>query len=113
MSDPKFLVLVSLDEPKGLPETGGYATGGMVSAPSVKVIISNMVSLYGILPGDWTSNPGALQIASTPAPTAAVPAARYIPTAMRNRLEQHKALPARAAGGQSAAAPGVRRVATE
>ena len=32
MSDPKFLVLVSLDEPKGLPETGGYATGGMVSA---------------------------------------------------------------------------------
>jgi cell division protein FtsI (penicillin-binding protein 3) len=113
MSDPKFLVLVSLDEPKGLPETGGYATGGMVSAPSVKVIISNMVSLYGILPGDWTSNPNALQIASTPAPIAAVPAARYIPTATRNRLEQHKALPARAAGGQSAAAPGVRRVATE
>ncbi len=113
MSDPKFLVLVSLDEPKGLPETGGYATGGMVSAPSVKVIISNMVSLYGILPGDWASNPGALQIASTPAPTAATPAPPYVSTATRNRQEQHKALPARAAGGQSAAAPGVRRLATE
>jgi cell division protein FtsI (penicillin-binding protein 3) len=113
MSDPKFLVLVSLDEPKGLPETGGYATGGMVSAPSVKVIIGNMVSLYGILPGDWTSNPGALQIASTPAPTAAAPATQFVPTATRNRIEQHKALPARASGGQTAAAPGVRRLATE
>jgi cell division protein FtsI (penicillin-binding protein 3) len=112
MSDPKFLVLVSLDEPKGLPETGGYATGGMVSAPSVKAIIANMVSLYGILPGDWTSNPGALQISSAPAPTAATPVAQFVPTAVRNRVEQHKALPARA-GGQTAAAPGVRRVVAE
>ncbi len=117
MSDPKFLVLVSLDEPKGLPETGGYATGGMVSAPSVKAIIANMVSLYGILPGDWTSNPAALQISSAPAPTAATPVAQFVPTAARNRAEQHKALPARSGGqpgGQAAvAAPGVRRVAAE
>ena len=33
MSEPKFLIVVSLDEPKGTAETGGYATGGMVSAP--------------------------------------------------------------------------------
>ena len=112
MNDPKFLILVSLDEPKGTAETGGYATGGMVSAPSVKGIIESIVSLYGILPGDWTSNPAALQIASTPAPMASAPIAHFVPTATRNRLEQHKALPARA-GGQSAAAPGVRRVAAE
>ena len=112
MNDPKFLILVSLDEPKGTAETGGYATGGMVSAPSVKGIIESIVSLYGILPGDWTSNPAALQIASTPAPTASAPIAHFVPTATRNRLEQHKALPARV-GGQSAAAPGVRRVAAE
>jgi cell division protein FtsI (penicillin-binding protein 3) len=111
MSDPKFLVLVSLDEPKGLAETGGYATGGMVSAPSVKVIISNMVSLYGILPGDWTSNPAALQISSTPAPMAAPPVAQFVSTSARNKAE-HKALPAKA-GGQQATAPGVRRVAAE
>ena len=55
------------------------------SAPSVKAIIGNMVSLYGILPGDWTSNPGALQIASTPAPTAATPVAQFVSTATRNR----------------------------
>ena len=112
MNDPKFLILVSLDEPKGTAETGGYATGGMVSAPSVRGIIESIVSLYGILPGDWTSNPAALQIASTPAPMASTPIAHFVPTATRNRLEQHKALPARA-GGQSAAAPGVRRVAAE
>jgi cell division protein FtsI (penicillin-binding protein 3) len=112
MSDPKFLVLVSLDEPKGLPETGGYATGGMVSAPSVKVIISNMVALYGILPGDWTGNPAALQISSAPAPTAATPVTQYVSTATRNRAEQHKALPAKS-GGQAVAAPGVRHVAAE
>jgi cell division protein FtsI (penicillin-binding protein 3) len=112
MSDPKFLVLVSLDEPKGLAETGGYATGGMVSAPSVKAIISNMVALYGILPGDWTGNPDALQISSAPAPTAATPVAQFVPTASRNHADQHKALPAKS-GGQAMAAPGVRRVATE
>ena len=112
MSDPKFLVLVSLDEPKGLAETGGYATGGMVSAPSVKAIIANMVSLYGILPGDWTSNPAALQISSAPPPTASTPVTPFVSTAARNRAE-HKALPAKAGGGQTAAAPGVRRVAAE
>jgi cell division protein FtsI (penicillin-binding protein 3) len=65
MSEPKFLIVVSLDEPKGIAETGGYATGGMVSAPSVKAIIENIVSLYGILPGDWSSQT-PLEIASIP-----------------------------------------------
>ncbi|MEI6203043.1 MAG: penicillin-binding protein 2 [Enhydrobacter sp.] len=113
MNDPKFLILVSLDEPKGTAETGGYATGGMVSAPSVKSIIESIVSLYGILPGDWTSNPAALQIASTPAPMASAPIAQFVSTAMRNRAEQHKALPARSGGQAAVAAPGVRRVAAE
>ena len=36
MNDPKFIVVVSLDEPKGTAETAGYATAGMVAAPSVK-----------------------------------------------------------------------------
>ncbi|MBS0541701.1 MAG: penicillin-binding protein 2, partial [Proteobacteria bacterium] len=112
MSDPKFLVLVSLDEPKGLPETGGYATGGMVSAPSVKVIINNMVSLYGILPGDWTSNPAALQISSAPSPTAVPSNTSLVPVSVRGRTE-HKALQLRTGGQSAAAAPGVRRVAGE
>lgn len=112
MSEPKFLILVSLDEPHGIAETGGYATGGMVSAPSVKAIIENIISLYGILPGDWSSQT-PLEIASTPIatspPAAAIP---LVAATVRGRVPERKALPARA-GGQSAAAPGVRRVAVE
>ncbi len=126
MSDPKFIVLVSLDEPHGLPETGGYATGGMVSAPSVKAIIANIVSLYGILPGDWTARPGQLQISS--APVQANPAApQFQPAIARGRPNEHKALPAKAAaqlaapaaplaspiGAAPSAAPGARHIVIE
>jgi cell division protein FtsI (penicillin-binding protein 3) len=111
MSEPKFLILVSLDEPHGLPETGGYATGGMVSAPSVKAIIENIVALYGILPGDWSSRT-PLEIASTPIAMPQSAAAGFLAATARGRGAERKALPARA-GGQAAAAPGVRRVAAE
>jgi cell division protein FtsI (penicillin-binding protein 3) len=110
MSDPKFIVLVSLDEPHGLPETGGYATGGQVSAPSVKAIIQNIVALYGILPGDWNANPGSLEIGSTPLASPARPP-QYVPVSARGHNE-HKALPVRTAA-QPAAAPGARRSAVE
>jgi len=112
MSEPKFLIVVSLDEPKGIAETGGYATGGMVSAPSVKAIIENIVSLYGILPGDWSSQ-APLEIASTPfVVSQPAPPAPVVAATVRGRVPERKALPARA-GGQAAAAPGVRRVAAE
>ncbi|MCW5736417.1 MAG: penicillin-binding protein 2 [Enhydrobacter sp.] len=112
MSEPKFLIVVSLDEPKGLPETGGYATGGWVAAPSVKAIIENIVSLYGILPGDWSSQT-PLEIASTPiALPQPATAAPILAVTARGRVPERKALPARA-GGQAAGGPGVRRVASE
>ena len=68
MSDPKFLVLVSLDEPKGPPETGGYATGGMVSAPSVKVIIEDIIVALRHPAGRLEREAAAVEIASTPMP---------------------------------------------
>ena len=111
MNEPKFLIVVSLDEPKGIAETGGYATGGMVSAPSVKAIIENIVSLYGILPGDWSSQT-PLEIASTPIAVPQSAAAGFLAATVRGRAPERKALPARASG-QAAAAPGVRRVAVE
>ena len=110
MSDPKFVVLVSLDEPKGTKETGGYATGGMVAAPSVKVIIEDIVSLYGILPGDWNDRPASLEISSRPVP--ATGGARATPAAARGHRNEHKALPLRP-GEQLAAPPGVRRASVE
>ena len=112
MSDPKFIVLFSLDEPKGTKETGGYATGGMVSAPSVKVIIEDIVSLYGILPGDWNARPASLEIASRPVPANSNSLVRAMPVAARGQKADHKALSLRP-GEQLAAPPGVRRASVE
>ena len=111
MNEPRFLILVSLDEPKGTADTGGYATGGMVSAPSVKNIVESIVALYGILPGEWNGNPESLAIASTPVVTAPMP--HFAPASARGRQnEPRKALPVRVSG-QQAAAPGARRNAAE
>jgi cell division protein FtsI (penicillin-binding protein 3) len=116
MNDPKFVILVSLDEPKGTKETHGYATAGWVAAPSVKVIIEGMASLYGILPGDLKQGLPPIEIASTPIP-APVPPPQFVPASARHRgvQEQRKALPVRPGPNQAAAAPqtGVRRVAAE
>jgi cell division protein FtsI (penicillin-binding protein 3) len=116
MNDPKFLILVSLDEPRGIPETGGYATGGMVSAPSVKTLIENIVSLYGILPGDLKEGLPPLEIASRPVAAPASPP-HFVPVSLRHRAaqSQRKAVVARPGPNQAAAAPatGPGRVAAE
>ena len=103
MNDPKFVVIVSLDEPKGIAETGGYATAGMVAAPSVKTIIENIVSLYGILPGDLKEGLPPIEIASTPIPAPQ----QFVPANARHRGGQdpRKAVPVRPGPNQTAAAP--------
>ena len=71
MREPRYVVMVSIDEPKGTKETGGYATGGAVAAPSTKAIIEYMVTLYGITPVD----PAAAAKLMAAAPAATAPAA--------------------------------------
>jgi cell division protein FtsI (penicillin-binding protein 3) len=115
MNDPKFVIVVSLDEPKGIAETAGYATAGMNAAPTVKTLIENIVSLYGILPGDLKEGLPPIEIASTPLPAQVVPP-QFVPANARHRAQEpRKALPAGSGPNQTAAAPaaGVRRVATE
>ncbi len=92
MRDPKYVIMVSMDEPKGIKETGGYATGGAVAAPSVRAIIERIVTLYGIQPVDPMAaakylaalppppSP-ATPAASAPAPTPAAPQQRPSGTA--------------------------------
>jgi len=50
MTNPRYVVLVVVDEPKGIKATYGYATGGWVSAPTVKNVIKRMGPLYGFVP---------------------------------------------------------------
>jgi cell division protein FtsI (penicillin-binding protein 3) len=46
--DPKYVVLVMIDEPKGNQSTGGYATAGMTAAPTSGRIISRIGPLLGL-----------------------------------------------------------------
>lgn len=50
VDDPRYVVLVMVDDPKGTKKTFGYATGGWVSAPAAGRIISRMGPLMGIRP---------------------------------------------------------------
>lgn len=50
MDAPRYAVFVMIDEPKGVKETYGYATGGWVGAPTVGRIISSMTSVLGLSP---------------------------------------------------------------
>lgn len=69
VDDPKYIVLVMIDEPKGDKSTYGFATGGWISAPVVGRVIARMGPMYGIkprydVPEDdaekfWTDNEGA------------------------------------------------------
>ncbi len=48
--DPRYVVLVMVDEPKGTKQTFNYATGGWVAAPAVSNIVSRMGPMMGIAP---------------------------------------------------------------
>ena len=47
---PRYLVLVALDEPTGLPETQGFATAGWNAAPTAGRIIARVGPLLGLVP---------------------------------------------------------------
>jgi cell division protein FtsI (penicillin-binding protein 3) len=48
--DPKYLVLVMLDEPQVIPETHGFATSGWNAVPTAAKVISRIAPLLGIAP---------------------------------------------------------------
>ena len=50
MDAPQYAVFIMIDEPKGVGETYGYATGGWVGAPTVSRVIASMVSVLGMKP---------------------------------------------------------------
>lgn len=50
MSDPRYVVMVIIDEPEGNKSTFGYATGGWTAAPAVGRVVERMAPLVGIAP---------------------------------------------------------------
>jgi cell division protein FtsI (penicillin-binding protein 3) len=48
--NPRYLVLIMLDEPQGLPETHGYATSGWNTAPLTAAVIARIAPMLGIVP---------------------------------------------------------------
>ena len=50
MHKPRYVVLVMLDEAKGIKETFGYATGGWVAAPAVGAIVQRVAPVLGLRP---------------------------------------------------------------
>jgi len=52
---PRYLVMISVNQPHGNKESAGFATGGWVAAPSVARVIERMAPLLGIQPVDEDS----------------------------------------------------------
>ncbi len=50
--NPRYVVYVMVDEPKGTKESYGYATAGWVAAPAVGKVIESIVSIEGLKPQD-------------------------------------------------------------
>jgi cell division protein FtsI (penicillin-binding protein 3) len=55
MSDPRYAVFATIDEPHGNKQSAGYETGGWVAAPAVGRVISSMGPLLDIPPVDADS----------------------------------------------------------
>lgn len=51
MDNPRYVLMVMVDEPNGNKESYGYATAGWVAAPAAKRILTSMASILG-LPAD-------------------------------------------------------------
>ncbi len=54
IENPQYVILLSVDEPKGIEETFGYATAGWTAAPAVGNIIARLGPLQGIRPDSGT-----------------------------------------------------------
>lgn len=67
-SAPRYLVLVSLFEPKGVSETQGKITAGLNAAPTAGRIVARVAPLLGLLPRDVTTAPHAQDHSSAGVP---------------------------------------------
>jgi cell division protein FtsI (penicillin-binding protein 3) len=48
--EPRYVMLISFDEPKGNAETYGYATAGWTAAPAFKRVVERLAPVLGVMP---------------------------------------------------------------
>ncbi|MDD3446547.1 MAG: penicillin-binding transpeptidase domain-containing protein, partial [Zavarzinia sp.] len=67
MTEPRYVVLVMIDEPKGTKETYGFASGGWTAAPTVGRIVERIAPMLGVLPteGPDPATAGGVLIAAS------------------------------------------------
>jgi len=53
--DPRYVLVVLVDEPKGQKNSHGYATAGWVAAPAIRRIIQQIAPMLGVFPVDEKS----------------------------------------------------------
>ncbi len=77
MNDPRYVIFVMLDEPRGNERTFGYATGGWVAAPVVRQVVERIGPMVGLMPIDAEAPDirDALYVAVTPEESRVMPAA--------------------------------------
>ncbi|WP_300296160.1 penicillin-binding protein 2 [Ferrovibrio sp.] len=72
MHNPRYIVQVMVDEPKGNKSTYGFATAGWTAAPAAGRIISRIAPLLGVPPVD-ESSPALKQAMYVPIPGQPLP----------------------------------------
>lgn len=55
--NPRYVVLVMVDEPKGNASTYGYATAGWTAAPTTKRVIERIAPMLGVAPSNEPTHP--------------------------------------------------------
>jgi cell division protein FtsI (penicillin-binding protein 3) len=53
--EPRYVIVILVDEPKGQKHSGGYSTAGWVVAPAVRRIVEQIAPILGVLPVDEKS----------------------------------------------------------
>jgi cell division protein FtsI (penicillin-binding protein 3) len=75
MNNPRYLVFVMVDEPKGNKESHGFATGGWVAAPVINKVIAQSAALLRVPPTE-IAEPDSLRL---PVRVSQAPAAPKTP----------------------------------
>ena len=57
IDDPRYAVVVMVDDPKGNKDSFGYATGGWTAAPVVAALVRQAAPLLGVAPEHTAANP--------------------------------------------------------